>query len=81
MEPDIEVASADLILPMVIHNLGIGFLPREIARPELEKGTVVELQLEEDIPPRKIFLLEDLERKLSVAAEQLKEMITRQKEE
>ena len=42
---------------------------------------MVELQLEEDIPPRKIFLLEDLERKLSVAAEQLKEMITRQKEE
>ena len=81
VEPDIEVASADLILPMVIHNLGIGFLPREIARPELEKGTVVELQLEEDIPPRKIFLLENLERKLSVAAEQLKEMITRQKEE
>lgn len=80
-EPDIEVASADLILPMVIHNLGIGFLPRKMAKPELEKGSVVELRLEEEVPFRKIYLMEDLERKLSVAAEQLKEMLTRQKEE
>ena len=80
-EPDIEVASADLILPMVIHNLGIGFLPRKMVKPELEKGTVVELHLEEEVPFRKIYLMEDLERKLSVAAEQLKEMLTRQKEE
>ena len=74
-EPDIEAAAADLILPIVTHNLGIGFLPRKIAEAGLEKGSVVELHLEEEIPPRGIYLLEDRDQKLSMAAAQLKEMI------
>ena len=38
MQPDIEVATADLILPMVEKNLGIGFLPYELAAQALEEG-------------------------------------------
>lgn len=75
LEPDIEAAAADLILPMVSHNLGIGFLPRRIAEPGIEKGDAVELRLEEELPLREIYLLEDMERKLSVASEALREMI------
>ena len=30
-EPDIELATTDMILPAVRHNLGIGFIPPEFA--------------------------------------------------
>ena len=45
MRPDIEVATADLILPMVEKNLGIGFLPYELAEQALEEGRVFEIPL------------------------------------
>ena len=39
-KPAIELATTDLILPAIEHNLGIGFLPPEFARQALEAGTV-----------------------------------------
>ena len=65
---DIEVATADLILPLVQNGLGIGFLPEDLARPALLRGQVRELFLEEPHPPRKICLIRDARRGLSVAA-------------
>ncbi|MGL6218985.1 MAG: LysR family transcriptional regulator, partial [Lacrimispora sphenoides] len=41
MQPAIEVAGIDLILPVIVQNLGIGFVPEELARPALEKGEIV----------------------------------------
>ena len=57
MHVDIEVATADLILPMVEKNLGIGFLPLELARTALQQKKVFQIPLQEEIPERGIYLI------------------------
>lgn len=70
-QPDIEAATADLILPMIRHNLGIGFYPQELASRALEQGEVVHIQLEEPVPERTLYLVRDASRPQSVAARKL----------
>ena len=71
--PDIEVTTADQILPMVKNNLGIGFVTEEFlanADPE-----VYALQLDIPIPGRTICCVENPERPLSIPAKKLTEML------
>ncbi len=71
LEPDIEVATADLILPMVKNNLGLGFLPQEFAVRALERGEIVQIQLKERLPQRKVCMVYDPKRIFGVAAQRL----------
>lgn len=57
MHADIEVATADLILPMVEKSLGIGFLPRELAQTALQQKKVFQIPLQEEIPERGIYMI------------------------
>ncbi len=41
--PDTEVATADLILPLVKNNLGIGFLPKNLVESDLETAKYLNL--------------------------------------
>ncbi len=75
MRPDIEVATADLILPMVEKNLGIGFLPYELAEQALEEGRVFEIPLKESIPERRICMLYDTKREIWAAGRRFREMV------
>ncbi len=75
MQPAIEVAGIYLILPVIVQNLGIGFVPEELARPALEKGEIVEIKLYEQIPERSICIVSDSRRPLSSAAKQLQQML------
>lgn len=75
MRPDIEVATADLILPMVEKNLGIGFLPYELAEQALEEGRVFEIPLKESIPERRICMLYDTKREIGTAGRRFREMV------
>jgi len=75
MRPSIEVASMDLILPIILKNLGIGFVPEEFARPLVEKGEIVEINLNEQIPRRDICIVSDSKRPLSAAAKKLQCML------
>lgn len=75
MRPSIEVASMDLILPIILKNLGIGFVPEEFARPLVEKGEIVEINLYEQIPRRDICIVSDSKRPLSAAAKKLQCML------
>lgn len=68
MEPDIEAATADQILPLVRHNLGLGFLPRAIAEEAIRRNEIVSVPLYEEIPQRNILLVQDRHRPLSAAA-------------
>lgn len=74
-EPDIEVATADLILPMVENNLGIGYLPYEFAEKSLAEGKIFELKLKEAIPLRSICMVYDGARSLNAAATALGELL------
>ena len=67
-EPDIELATTDMILPAVRHNLGIGFIPAEFASEDLRRETVFEIAAAEKLPERNIFLVYDTEYPQSIAA-------------
>lgn len=73
--PDIEAATADQILPMVRHNLGIGFVPEEFL-DEQNLNSIYKLDLEEQIPSRSICIVTKKGQPLSLAAKELKKMIT-----
>jgi DNA-binding transcriptional LysR family regulator len=75
LRPDTEAATADQILPLVQCNLGLGFLPEELARDALAKSSIVHIPLAEEIPPRHISLVRDSRKTLSIAADRFVQML------
>ena len=75
LEPDIEVATSDQILPMVRNNLGIGFVPEEFLKNESSKTGIHRIALEESIPVREVCLVKNRQHSLSIAAAELERMI------
>lgn len=73
--PDIEAATADQILPLVKHGLGIGFVPRQFIESEQD---VKEIQLVDPIPPREIILVKKKGHSLPRPAKELVDMINRE---
>ena len=67
-QPDIEVATADQIMPLVKSNLGIGLIPEPMA----QSGDVYILKTDEEFPKRSIVLAEN---KLNAAATEIQKMI------
>lgn len=70
LHPDIELSTADLIAPMAMQGLGIGFVPHSFCKNYIADGKVVELSLEDRLPLRSICLLTDPMRELSNACQQ-----------
>ncbi len=75
LKPELEAATTDQILPMVKHNLGLGFIPTVYAQEALEKKEVFQIPVAEEIPTRKICFVENKNHMLSIAAKELKELI------
>lgn len=73
--PDMEAATIDQVLTMIKQNLGIGFLPEPIARPEIDAGNLIELKLKESIMKRNICLIKKRKHSLCIAAEVFEKMI------
>ncbi len=69
LEPDMEVATSDLMLPLIENNLGIGFVPKKLALPLLEEKKLVQIPLSCDIPRRSIQIVSDKGRGKSLAAD------------
>lgn len=74
-KPDIEVATSDQILPLVKHDLGLGFLPPYFTKEALENGEIFALSLTEQLPVRNICLVKDKRRPQSIAAQKLEQFI------
>lgn len=70
-EPDMEVETSDLMLPLIENNLGIGFVPELVARPLLEEKKLVRICLDCDVPGRSIQIASDKGRGRSQAADTL----------
>ena len=66
-----EVATSDLMLPLIEKNLGIGFVPENLAKPLLEEKKLVRIHLNSDIPSRSIQIISDKGRGKSLAANTL----------
>lgn len=75
LQPDIEVATSDQILPLVKNDLGLGFLPGDLAMEAIKKGEVFEVKLAEKIHTREICMVWDPKRPIGVAARELERMI------
>ena len=73
--PDMELATTDMILPAVKHNLGIGFIPAEFADSELKSGQVFEIKVKEKLPERNIILIYDMEYPQSIAAKEFQKFL------
>lgn len=75
LEPDIELATSDLIVPMVLNGLGIGFVPEPFAANHLAGNSIFQINLKEQLPKREICLICKPDTPLSIAAENLKKML------
>ena len=53
-EPAMEVATADLVIPLLQNNLGVGFIPEPLAAPFFEDQSLVPLSLNVPLPSRAI---------------------------
>ena len=69
VEPDMEVATSDLLIPLIESNLGIGFVPEKMALPYLEEGKLIRIPLRGHIPERSIQIVSDKGRARSLAAD------------
>ncbi len=69
IELAMEVATSDLMIPLIQNNLGIGFVPQPVAVPLLDNKQLVQLELENQTPMRSIEAVYDKERGKSRAAD------------
>lgn len=69
IELEMEVATSDLMLPLIQNNLGIGFVPESLAQPLLDKKVIVQIFLDCELPARSIQLVSDKGRGKSMAAD------------
>ena len=77
--PSIEVATADQILPLVKHDLGIGFVPKEFLNEAENLAGIFEINLKEELPKRNVYLIKRTDISLNFAAKKLEEMILSKK--
>lgn len=75
LKPDIELATSDLIVPMVLNRLGIGFVPETFADNYLADNSLFQINLKEKLPKREICLISKPDAPLSIAAENFKKML------
>lgn len=75
LHPDTEVATSDQILPMIRANLGIGFLPEQMALKALLNRDIYRIYLKEELPERHVTLVHDSRRPLSIAAKEFAKLL------
>ena len=68
MELDMEVATSDLLLPLLENNFGIGFVPKKLALPLIEQRKLVQIPVNGNIPKRSVQVVSDRGRGKSLAA-------------
>ena len=69
MELDMEVATSDLMLPLIQNNMGIGFVPEALALPLIEEEKVVRINTDCVMPMRSIRIVSDKVRVKRMAAD------------
>jgi LysR family transcriptional regulator, cyn operon transcriptional activator len=67
LEPEIELASVDLLIEFAKAGLGISFVTKQFVQSQLDDGTLLEIRLKEAIPPRRIGIVYLKNRSLTAA--------------
>jgi len=68
LQPEIELASVDLLIEFAKAGLGISFVTRQFVQAELDSSKLAEIRLKERVPARKIGIALMKNRRLSSAA-------------
>jgi len=79
MTSKLEVSSATLLEDMVRIGLGIGLVTKEYAQLEIDRGTIFEIKLEEELPSKPFALILLKNSYHSFGANQLKNLILKEK--
>ncbi|MDE5721978.1 MAG: LysR family transcriptional regulator [Clostridia bacterium] len=75
LAPDIEADGADLLVPMISHNFGLGFVPQGMADDAISRGEVFRIPLDCELPERHICMIYDPHRPQTNASRELYKMI------
>lgn len=75
IRPEFELATSDMIVQFALRNLGVGSVMRRFAEAELESGRLFELRFNKMIPKRKFCIVTRENHPLSVAAQNLLQII------
>lgn len=76
--PDIEVANWDLMLKLAAKGMGVGCIPREYCRKELESGELIEVKTVPALPVRGVGIALSKNVPLSFATKEFIKMFTRE---
>ncbi len=74
-EPDIEVATADQVLPLIKAGMGIGFVPLSFVQQYLNSGEVKKIELTNNPKPRGIYFVKNKKPNLSAITEIFKKYL------
>ena len=74
-EPNIETASADQVLHFVENGMGLGFVADGITHKAIRNGSVVKVDIQEEIPRRRVSIMHNHNRNLSQEIEELENML------
>lgn len=80
LEPSIETATADQILPLVKHELGLAFLPKAMAKEAIAHGEILCIPLKDKIPKRSVSMIYDARGPRSVAAQTFQKILLKEGE-
>ena len=75
MKPEIEAATADQVLALVRNELGLAFLPEEMAQEAIRQGELISMPIKEKMPKRNVCMIYDGKRPMGAAAQKLKTML------
>ena len=75
LEPSIETATANQILPLVKHELGLAFLPKAMAKEAIAHREILCIPLKDKIPKRSVSMIYDARGPRSVAAQTFQKIL------
>lgn len=75
LNPEIELATSDMIVQFAKRNLGVACVMEDFAKADLQKGELFKLMLQKKIPGRQMYVVLDKKNPLSAAAGKLIEMM------
>ncbi len=75
IHPEFELATSDMIVQFALRNLGVGCVVRDFAKEFIDAGVLFELRFKQMIPRRRMCVVTDNSRPMSVAARKLLELI------
>lgn len=76
IKPDIEADGANLLVPMISHNFGLGFVPQAMAEEAIDREEVFQVPLDYDLPERYIYMIIDPHHPQTNASRELYKMIS-----